>query len=595
MKIVQIGSSCAAVAAASIVAAVFVPAAYASEVSFSETSRTVVQESASSAKPGTTTTENNSVPTPATTSVPAEFEDSSKTLAPISKILIRPPVQPKVTLKRVNFEGNTAISDEQLQALSGPFLNRPLRFSDLEQLRVEITRAYTSAGYINSGAVLPDQQLSDGELTYRIVEGKLDQIEVAGTGRLKRSYVAERVRAGTGAPFNSLKLRESFQLLLDDPLIARMDGQLLPMPKTGLTSLRLKVTPAEPWILNLTADNHGSPSVGVEQLGLAGSHLNLSGNGDRADISLNLSPGRYNLSGDYSVPLNARDTRLSVTLGFTNSTVIEEPLDGIDIESTSSSFSVTISHPLRRSSQGSLKVGADLSVRDNANTLLGVPFSFSAGEQDGESRVTALRVWQDYTRRQSDHVIALRSSFNFGLNGFGSTISIPDDFTFGVAEEDFPDSEYFAWLGQAQYVRSLQQGVGQLLLRANAQFASDALLPLERFALGGAGSVRGYRKNQMVSDQAVLASAEYRYTFHSSPERGNFQIAPFLDYGSGMNRDSDDDGNETLLSIGTGLLWSKSRYNAELYIGHALEEASGSADNNLQDSGIHFRFSTRLY
>ena len=80
-------------------------------------------------------------------------------------------------------------------------------------------------------------------------------------------------------------------------------------------------------MLNLTADNHGSPSVGAEQLTFAGTYLNPTGYGDSADLAVNFSPGRYNLSAAYSVPVTVRDTRVSIDLGTTNSTVVEAPLD----------------------------------------------------------------------------------------------------------------------------------------------------------------------------------------------------------------------------------------------------------------------------
>ena len=96
-------------------------------------------------------------------------------------------------------------------------------------------------------------------------------------------------------------------------------------------------------------------------------------------------------------------------------------------------------------------------------------------------------------------------------------------------------------------------------------------------------------------DEALFASAEYRYTFYNSPEFGVWQVAPFLDFGIGRNRDSDDDSSDTLLSVGAGLLWNKSRYTAELYLGGAIEDVPESTDTNLQDEGIHFRFSTRLF
>ena len=565
---------------------VHIPHVAAAEVTFTESIRGVVKVPA---KNDTTTRATDpagepNVQQPASTVKP-QVKQPLENKAPVKKLSIRPPVQQKVTLQRVVFEGNTAISNRELAAISAPFLNRPLRFSDLEQLRVELTRAYTDKGYISSGAVLPDQKVTDGQITYQIIEGKLGDIEVTGTGRLKPEYVARRVRARAGEPFNSVKLQEGFQLLLDDPLIDRMDGQLLPVPQAGSTSLNLKVTPSTPWLLNLTGDNNGSPSVGSEQFTLSGSYLNPTGFGDRADLSLNASPGRFNIAAGYSVPLNARDTRFAFDIATTNSTVIEEPLDDIDIESDSNSLSLSLSHPIRRSLQGSFNIGVDLTVRDNSNTLLGEPFSFSAGEEDGDSQVTALRLWQDYTRKKSNQVVALRSSFNFGVDAFGSTIN----------DDDLPDSEFFTWLGQAQFVRSLQEGSGEFLLRADIQLANETLLPLERFALGGARSVRGYRKNQLVRDEALFASAEYRYTFYTSPTLGVWRVAPFVDYGIARNQDSDDDNIDRLFSAGAGLLWSKSRYSAELYIGGAIEDVPDSEDNNLQDEGVHFRFSTRIF
>ena len=211
------------------------------EVTFSESSRGLVRKSA---KPVPQT---NATVEEVITADASEQPSPPDTVKPAKKILLRPPVQPKVVLKQVVFEGNTVISDSELESLSNPYLNKPLRFSDLEQLRTDITRIYTDRGYINSGVVLPDQKVNDGQLTYRVIEGQLNTIEVSGTGRLNEQYVAKRVRAAVGVPFNSEKLQEGFQLLLDDPLIERMDGQLL--PQSGGTSLKLNVTPASPCLL----------------------------------------------------------------------------------------------------------------------------------------------------------------------------------------------------------------------------------------------------------------------------------------------------------------------------------------------------------
>ena len=50
-----------------------------------------------------------------------------------------------------------------------------------------------------------------------------------------------------------------------------------------------------------------------------------------------------------------------------------------------------------------------------------------------------------------------------------------------------------------------------LILRASTQLASDALLAMEKFVVGGHATVRGYRENQFVRDNGFAASAELRF------------------------------------------------------------------------------------
>jgi hemolysin activation/secretion protein len=52
---------------------------------------------------------------------------------------------------------------------------------------------------------------------------------------------------------------------------------------------------------------------------------------------------------------------------------------------------------------------------------------------------------------------------------------------------DAPNSDYFLWRGQAQWVRLLAADT-LILLRTDLQLADRPLFPLEQFVLGGFGS-----------------------------------------------------------------------------------------------------------
>ena len=88
----------------------------------------------------------------------------------------------------------------------------------------------------------------------------------------------------------------------------------------------------------------------------------------------------------------AGDTTLSISYTKTDSLVVEEPFDTLDITSESNSLALTLRHPFYRSPSAEFAMFAALTYRDNKTELLGEPFSFSPGAQDGESVVAPVRI-----------------------------------------------------------------------------------------------------------------------------------------------------------------------------------------------------------
>ncbi|MBE9563239.1 MAG: ShlB/FhaC/HecB family hemolysin secretion/activation protein, partial [Proteobacteria bacterium] len=228
-------------------------------------------------------------------------------------------------------------------------------------------------------------------------------------------------------------------------------------------------------------------------------------------------------------------------------------------------------------------------------------FSFSPGVgEDGKSELSVIRFSQDWIKRSPYDVFAARSSFNFGLDAFDSTIN-----------EDLPDSKFFTWLGQFQYVRRLNFDVlkfdrlkrSQIIFRTDFQWAEEDLLPLEKLSIGGSTTVRGYRENLLTRDNGMISSLEWRIPVHNlrikgiskTPEDGEIYLAPFIDYGSSWNTDVITPEPRSISSVGLGLRWNPNRaINAQVYWGHALRNIEEPDEKNLQDDGIHFELSLRV-
>ncbi len=64
--------------------------------------------------------------------------------------------------------------------------------------------------------------------------------------------------------------------------------------------------------------------------------------------------------------------------------------------------------------------------------------------------------------------------------------------------------QFTSYLAQIQYSQLLAERL-HITARALAQYAADPLLSIEKYALGGIKTVRGYRQNQVVRDNAYLA------------------------------------------------------------------------------------------
>lgn len=484
--------------------------------------------------------------------------------------------EPRFLLREVLFEGNDLFTDEALRAIAAPWLDQPVTRGDLETLRLTLTRHYEEAGYPNSGALLPGQHIHDGRVTYRIVEGRLSEVRVTGSGDLHPDYVGNRILMGLAdRPLHTPALAERFQLLLTDPLIERLHGTLRPGGHPGESLLDLSVTRARPYSFALQLDNYRAPSTGAEAGRLIGSYRNLTGWGDALSLEVARSQGAWEGDIAWSIPINARDTRLGLSYSRVQSSVVEEPLHQVDIDSRANIWALNIDHPLRRSATERLGLSGGLERRDSQTWLLGRGEPLSLGvESDGRSNLSVLRLAQDYSLRSPDSSFAARSTFRIGLDAFNAT-----------RHEELPDGRFVSWVMQLQQAWRWETG-GQLILRGDFQWANERLLPLEQFSVGGAASVRGYRENQLLRDQGYFVSAEYRHPIDLDSSEHLLHWVVFSDAGAAWNR---GERNETsrLWSVGIGLRWDWGPLHLTADWGHALESVPKPFEVNLQDDGLH--------
>ena len=448
-----------------------------------------------------------------------------------------------------------------------------ITLSDLFNLRSQITQLYIDNGYVTSGAFIPNGQLLEGTILVQVIEGNIEKIQVNGLSRLREGYVTSRVN-GTSAPLNQEDLRESLQLLQLDPNIQTVNAELTAGSQPGESLLILDLDEPRPFDIVTTTDNLRSPSIGSIGANLSASYRNLVGVGDIISASYGLTEGLDLYSVDLAVPVNAKDGTLRAGFSNSRSRIVEDTFRDVGIRSETDTYSVGFRQPIIRTPSEEFALGLDFDYRRSQSFILDdIPFSFSVGPEDGLSKVSTLRFSQDWTRRGASKVLAARSQVNLGLDIFDATNSATG-----------PDGQFFSWLGQFQWVEQIPSGLLSLI-KLNTQLTTDSLLPLERFSLGGVGTVRGYPQNQLVTDNAINASAELRIPLTEDPNI--LQVTPFLEAGVGWNN-SNDNSDNFLIGTGFGLRW---RATPGLFLradyGVPLTEISDRG-NTLQDNGLYF-------
>ena len=96
------------------------------------------------------------------------------------------------------------------------------------------------------------------------------------------------------------------------------------------------------------------------------------------------------LTGAYAIPVTAQDTTLSLLYQTIESHVVEKPFNELDVQSEYEGWGIGVRHPFILEPARSLYGSVRFENRRSKTFLLGEPFSFSRGVQDGESRVSVI-------------------------------------------------------------------------------------------------------------------------------------------------------------------------------------------------------------
>ena len=513
-------------------------------------------------------------------------------LQPQSLVVAQPAINVEdistsATIEKIRVKGYTIFSAREIEKTIEPYRGKQLNFNQLRNITEAITELYVSRGYITSGAYLPEQEIIDGTIDVRVVEGQLEDLKIEGLKHLQANYVRSFISSTDTlktsnpeleqSPLNIKDIEEELNLLKRDPSIENVEAELVRGTAPNLSVLLIEIEETSPYEAKLSFDNYRSPSVGEFQGTVQTGYRNLIGVSDRAFAQYNLTEGFDAYSIGYAIPVNSKNGAVSFEYRNGDSKIIED-FEEVNIRAEANTISLRYRQPIVYSSKREVAFGVAFERQSSETFILDDrPFSFTADPQQTNSVTSVLKLTGDWVERSARSVFGISSELNFGLNIFDATVN-----------ESTPDGLFFSWLGQAQWTKALNQDKDFLLTtRLITQLSPDSLLPLEQFTLGGVGTVRGYRQNREVGDNAVVGTIEVYIPIAGDRLSSNkLNLVPFFDGGAVWDNNSDE--AEALASLGIGLDWQfKELLSLRVDWGLPLINTSDRGDS-LQDNGFSF-------
>ena len=462
---------------------------------------------------------------------------------------------PVFELRSVRFSASELLSEQQLRDIVMPYLGQQVAHSQLMEIVEAVNRTYREAGVYTAVAVLPRQEVREGVVAIRLIEGKLGQIRFEGNEYTSETFLSQWMEQHRGQETVDMPRLQADILEFNRIHDERIRAELRRGESFGLTDIVVTVQEPERGFFQAFADNYGYQSSGRESLGFMYRRQHFLSDGDRAIAYLSGSEGAQSLSLSYNRPLAGSRWRLGGSASVTRTDLTEGDFATSNVQGDSHRLGLESSWLAWSGERLWLNLLGAAGYTRSTTEIAGVVFSDDAILQGqlGAGLNWVGRNWQITGRQMLAYT------------------DFDDKSDVGDARQNTEETLYNGSL--TGYVRAGASGFYGLFLSA-WQFSDDAQLPGSlSFTLGGPGSVRGYLPSAASGDRGWYGQAEVHY---DGWRPWNVSVEPYLfyDYGEAKSLDRRQDGAEdihvetALGAAGVGLalsghLWSLSMNYAE--------------------------------
>jgi len=426
------------------------------------------------------------------------------------------------------FEGATAIPIADLLAGWRHAKGDEVSLEDVFRFTNSVSGVYARKGYALTFGLVPQQQIKDGIVVIRVVEGFVDKVTFTGD-KLPRGLLGRRGAIAAIArkiqrsrPLRTADL-ERYLLLINDIAGVEARAAFSPSPTAvGGSVLSIHINRrrrgAEFGYNNYLPESLGA-HVASETLDFNGL---LTGT-DHLAVSTSRSvpsDAYWSVAGDYSSLVGREGLTLSGSVFYAETRPTVPLLQALDYAGSSLSIRAAARYPVIRSRRRNLTIELSTALSNSDSVLL--------GQASLRDRLRSVRLGATY--QFSDASQAVTSLSLGGEKG----LSVLDG---GGTSRAFGRADYSLFTFEVQRLQPLGRFLNGRLsatVSAQGQLSVTPLFSATECSYGGRRFGRRFDSGELSGDHCALGSAELRWTapVRIGATRTNVQIYGFADGGA---------------------------------------------------------------
>ena len=410
------------------------------------------------------------------------------------------PDPPHFSVSEYRVEGNTVLTETEIDRAVYDFLGPDRTASDIEQARRSLASLYQTKGFELASVELPRQRVTDGVVVLHVSERPIGRLRVVGS----RYFDLDRIKKGApslapGRIYKTASVNRDVLALNQWP-DRTVTPQLKPGAYPGTVDIDLDVQDHLPLHASLELNNQ--QSIDTTPLRVAGNvtYDNLWQRGDSATFNFQIAPERPNdatvISTSYLFRIPDSDLSLLGSYLHSNSNVATVGSTNVLGRGDIAGVRLLVPLPPGDGFVQSLSAGVDykhfLETISLTGVQTGAPVTYYPAVVSYQAQWVGVRSETDLT-----------SSVLWTFAGLGSNDPQFDTRRFAAL------SRFVVARADIEHTQTLPYGI-QLYNHATGEVSPEPIVDNEQFSLGGLYTVRGYLESEELGDEGAAIQTELR-------------------------------------------------------------------------------------